>query len=218
MLAAVGAPTAVAHATNSQHEPGVPPIETGKERAIGSAIRTAIDYEFLPAHPLTRHDVDHARHGEIAVHRTGRSLEYFQARHCLRHQQAPVVVALGVSIHRFVDRHTINPECQVGGMIRRKPADRGIGCKARPLPLLMHFDAGNLTQQVPGVRRRRRGDHGGCHSNAAHRRLTGRGARGDRDRLQVRRRVRQRIARRARCIGGCLLGRQRGWRNDERQQ
>ena len=58
-------------------------------------------------------------------------------------------------VDRKVDRHAVDGEEHIGGMVGREAADHGIRGEARPLALLVHLDAAGPAEQIIGVRRER---------------------------------------------------------------
>ena len=61
---------------------------------------------------------------------------------------APIVVALGVAVHRLVHRHAVDPEREIGGVIGAEAAQRDVGAEPRALTLQMHLDPGGLAEQL----------------------------------------------------------------------
>jgi len=84
-------------------------VEAREEDALGAAVRRRIEPQVHAPHPLDRAHVHRTRHGEVAIEGAGRALEYVDFLNRLGEQQVPVVVALGVPVHRFVVRHAVDP-------------------------------------------------------------------------------------------------------------
>ena len=71
--------------------------------------------------------------------------------HAAGKEHAAVVVALGVAVHRLIDRHPVDPEGEIRRVVGAEAADRRVGREAGALPLLVDLEAGGLPDEVPGV-------------------------------------------------------------------
>ena len=100
-------------------------------------------------------DLDHAGEREVAVERARRAGDDPERAHRRRREDAPVGIALDVAVDRKVDRHAVDGEEHVGGMVGGEAADHGIRGEAGPLALLVHFDAAGPAEEIIGVRRER---------------------------------------------------------------
>lgn len=54
-------------------------------------------------------------------------MEHIDVLNASGEQQRPIVVALGMAVHRLVDRDTVNPERDVRRVIGAEPTQRRIG-------------------------------------------------------------------------------------------
>ena len=137
--------------------------EAGERGALDVPRGSAVDPRARAIEMIERAHVDDAGEREVAEERARRTLDHIEILDHLREDQAPVVVPLGVPIHRLVHGHAVDPEREVGRVIGAESAHRCIRGEAGALPLHVHLDAGGLSQQLPRRCRRRARDVLGAH-------------------------------------------------------
>src|SRR6059058_2357774 len=84
-------------------------IESSDERCFAATEVATADIHLRAFHPLESSDVDDTGEREIPEQRAGGTFHHVHVPNRRRKNQAPVVVAFGVSVDGLVDRNTVDP-------------------------------------------------------------------------------------------------------------
>src|SRR5689334_11456631 len=114
-------------------------IEASERHDIGAAERSTGSVHLRAAHAIDGANVHHTGEREIAEQRTRRPMQHVDVLYPTRKEHRPVVVSLGVAVHRLIDWNAVYPERDVGRVVGAEAAQRRVRREAGTLSLLVHL-------------------------------------------------------------------------------